>query len=182
VRFECGLCRGRLPTAIVDDIAAEVAEQFSAEFEVFATHLQMNVAAVRAILAMLLVREDFDVSKVRVVFDRNVGSVGLQRPDLTTEQKQRIFNTARMSEDRLSAKRRIVWTELQSVESASERRRELRAQLTRLDGELRVAEGRARQEIFQQMNEVPSMGEQAGRPTPIDLHGLYVREAEERLE
>jgi DNA-nicking Smr family endonuclease len=165
----------------VDDIAAEVAEQFSAEFEVFATHLQMNVAAVRAILAMLLVREDFDVSQVRAVFSRNVGSVGLLLPDLTTEQKQTIYSTARMSENRLWARRRIVWTELQSAEPTSQRRRELRAQLTRLDGELRVAEGRAAQEIFRQMNEMPSMGEQAGRPTQIDLHGLHVREAEERL-
>jgi DNA-nicking Smr family endonuclease len=32
------------------------------------------------------------------------------------------------------------------------------------------------------MNEMPSMGEQAGRPAYIDLHGLRVTEALERLE
>jgi hypothetical protein len=115
--FDCVLCRGLLLPTIVEGIAAEVLEQHSADsgLATLVQQLSMPVRAQKALLASLLVLQDFDFSQVLAKLMDIVGSLGHVRPDLTSEQKQRIVAQARKKEKYLREQLKQVRKELEPL-------------------------------------------------------------------
>jgi ATP-dependent Lon protease len=92
----------------------------------------MPVRAQKALLASLLVLQDFDFSQVLAKLMDIVGSLGHVRPDLTSEQKQRIVAKAREREKYLWEQLKQVRGELDELlDLGSVKGRTLRQRLTR---------------------------------------------------
>ncbi|KAJ1430416.1 hypothetical protein B484DRAFT_448919 [Ochromonadaceae sp. CCMP2298] len=184
-RFACGLCRGLLPPALVPSIAAEVLEQHSADSGLasLVQRLSMPERAQKALLASLLVLQDFDFSQVLAKLMDIVGSLGHLKPDLTSEQKQRIVARAREREKYLWEQLTQVRGELDELlDLGSAQGRTLRQRLNMLYEQVRDEAASAADEIFRQTNEVRSMATETQGQCVLDLHGLYVAEALQKVQ
>ncbi|KAJ1428253.1 hypothetical protein B484DRAFT_69896 [Ochromonadaceae sp. CCMP2298] len=183
-RFACGLCRGLLPPALVPTIAAEVLEQHSADSGLTALvrRLSMPERAQKALLESLLVLQDFDFSQVLAKLMDIVGSLGHLKPDLTSEQKQHIFAKERENEKRIWEQLTQVRGELDELAVGSAQGIILRKQLNMLHGQVRHEAAKAADEIFRQTNEVRSMAAETQGCVQLDLHGLSVAEALQKVQ
>ncbi|KAJ1413914.1 hypothetical protein B484DRAFT_454976 [Ochromonadaceae sp. CCMP2298] len=184
-RFHCGHCRGLLPPALVPNIAAEVLEQHSADSGLasLVQRLSMQQRAQKALLASLLVLENFDFSQVLAKLMDIVGYLGHERPDLSADKKREIIDKARKHERHLWEQLKQVRTELQvDLDAQSPQGRALRMRFNMLNEQVRAEAARAADDIFRQINEVGSMATETQGCVLFDLHGLKKVEALQKLE
>jgi hypothetical protein len=118
-----------------------------------------------------------------------VGYTGHVRDDLSAEEKQEIISKARQKE-------RSLWEQLDNVRSQldntldvqSAEGKTLRVRLNQLNVQVRKEADKARDSIFQQLNEVGSMTTEfegvgvGGGCIQFDFHGLYKADAVQKVE
>jgi len=188
--LECPLCRTSVDSESVQDLAYQIIV-FDEELAMATKKLPVDDPHEhRNIAQRLLWTHDFRVDAVIEVLecmldDQLSGLFFRAESDWTHEQKQEIYRGARRKVEMLLDKVKVLETEkLKTYETS--RLAKLDKDIVNLRSELKTARLNARDEIYEQLNSVGTMGAQrsvGGRDLiQIDFHGLHVDEMHRKFD
>lgn len=185
----CPLCRTQFNGKIVQDLAYQIIEidkELAVVVERFPADFEESIAVAHSLLWKKEFRVDEVIETLDRILDDQVSSLYF-RPevDLTHQEKDEIYRRARMPVRRLHDElKKLVEERRTTFESSRLRHIEVTLRKTRSD--LSAAREKARDDIYESLNSVGSMGAQndshKGGNIQVDYHGLHVSEMHEKYE
>ncbi|KAI8851884.1 hypothetical protein BC829DRAFT_386226 [Chytridium lagenaria] len=187
--FKCTNCRHEIPPTIIDVIAENISRAKLVEsIYLIGSRLPLDEDARAVLISSLLVKHEFDIAMVESALFNTIGLMDKRdlNVPLTTEQKQRIYSEARAPVEALRQEyirlKKKVDDDRESLHVDEKEQRETFKMLQKVRRQLYDAEQNASNEIFARMNEAGLMGAvDDGRDLHIDLHGLQINEAKDKV-
>ncbi len=187
-KFSCVLCRKILANSTMQEVAFDVIrKRLIPSF--FAKQLPFNQEEFENLVANLLLGKfEFEISSVENALFNMLGLV--ERNDkLKCEQKQQYYELARAPVLKLQEEYSNLRQEIFSInDTESSEWKNKKRRLLELQKRLNEARKNAASDIFERMNSGGNMGaiveEEDGQThglVQVDLHGLHVKEAKERV-
>ena len=191
--LSCVLCRKKIPRTTIERVAHfVVTKKLIGSFNILFKNLPFDKQEYEDLIVSLLLNKsiEFDVSKVENSLFNMIGLVDNRQVDqkLNHEEKQKFYEIARAPVLKLQeeySKLRQVLVDINDTDSEEWKMKKL--ELQGIQKRLHEARKNAASDIFERMNSFGNMGailvddlENASR-LHIDLHGLHINEAKEKV-
>jgi len=178
----CPLCRFQFEGRIVQDLAyhmIETHEGLAGVVEKFPADLDESVEVANKLLWTC----DFNVDRVidtidKILDDQASGVFFRASIDLTHDQKEAIYRSARLPVNRLEDQLRLLVEERRTTFETA-RLKSIELEVRKVRSDLASARLKARDEIYEKLNSVGNMGAQnstVDNVVQVDFHGLHVGE------
>jgi len=181
----CVLCREEVSPTYLTDIALTIVKEKSIEsFSELVNKLPMSQEEKDSLLVSLLLNNKFNEDKIENALFNMLCLVGSSRAELSSTNKQEYYESARLPvkklyEEYAELKRELSDSDCMDDKEYSKKRKELREVQKRLE----LARKNAANDIFERLNSANGMGSIGNEDmAQIDLHGLYINEAIEKIE
>jgi DNA-nicking Smr family endonuclease len=170
-----------------------VRKRIVSSFSLFLKKLPFSEQEFEDVVVPLLMdsKNEFDVSKVENALFNMVGLVDKGRIDkqLNHEEKQKFYELARSPVTKLQEEYLIVQKEFLNVnDTDSIEWKKKKKEHQEIQKRLNEARKNAAADIFERMNSFGNMGsiidedDENSKSVQVDLHGLHVREAKEKID